>query len=84
MGSKLLDTYGAGAVALSCTAAPFSSAGVVCCRTIRTSLTADLPRVYPPPGVWLVAVQPRGLSRSCGQFGFPRLSEPRSLHKLMW
>src|SRR4029077_14714755 len=38
-----LDAYGTGAVALSCTAAPFSSAGVARCRTIPTSLTADLP-----------------------------------------
>ena len=38
---KLLDAYGTGAVALSCTAAPFSSAGVACCKAMWTSLTAD-------------------------------------------
>ena len=48
---KLLDAYGTGAVASSCTAAPFSSAGVACCRTMWTSSTADSSgvRVYPLP-----------------------------------
>ena len=38
---KLLGASGTGAVALSCTAEPFSSAGVACCRTMWPSLTAD-------------------------------------------
>ena len=50
---KLLDASGTGAVALSCTAAPFSSAGVACCRTICTSLTAD------PTGVRVYALPDR-------------------------
>ena len=42
------------------------------------------PRLPATRGFDLSRFTRAGFRRSCGQFDFPRLSEPRSLHKVMW